>query len=452
MGRRPNMLFVMSDEHRPDIVGYEGNEVVRTPVLDELAATGVVFRNAYTPSPICIPGRQSLMSGQFPSTTGCRVFGQDLAPGSMTFARQLARHGYETVACGKLHHLGTDQMQGWTRRIAGDMTVASHFIDERDTDAYTRYVRPMTEVKWSDAKEIARAGVGRAPSAREDEHALQGAFNFIEEHFSNPYYDREQRKRPVLLKLSLRQPHYPYFTTEEKFTWYLNRVQPFADQGVSTHPALNRRRVVPGVDVSEREIRRAIAAYFGMIETVDDYAGDVMDALRHVGEDLDDWIIIYTADHGEMLGEHGVWEKQKFYEASARVPLIIRWPKRLPAGQVVEENVNLCDLFATICELAGVPAPDGLDSRSLVPLMDGDASDWDNETVSQFGLDDLMIKCGSLKYQSYGPDFPEVLFDLEHDPTETVDFASHPDYQRQMARFRERRAELGYGFVNGRPL
>lgn len=444
MPSRPNILFLMSDEHRPTVGGFAGDTVARTPVLDELAATGVVFRNAYTPSPICIPGRQSIMAGQFPSTTGCRGFGQDLDPGSLTFARQLARHAYETVACGKLHHLGTDQMQGWTRRIAGDMTVAPHHIQERDEDAFAAAIRPISEIKWSDAKEIARAGVGKPPYAREDELARQGALNFIEEHFSNPYYDREQRKRPVLLKLSLHQPHYPYHTTEEKFTWYLNRVQPFVDQPVSSHPALGRRRVEPGVDVSEREIRRAMAAYYGMIETVDDYAGDMLDALRHVGEDLDDWIIVYTTDHGEMLGEHGVWEKQKFYEASARVPLIIRWPKRFPGGRIVDENVNLCDLFATLCDLAGVPIPHGLDSRSMVPLMDGDASDWDNETVSQFGTEHLMIKRDSLKYQYYGSDGPDVLFDLARDPGELEDVSTEPANAEVMASFRRRAAVLGY--------
>jgi choline-sulfatase len=248
----------------------------------------------------------------------------------------------------------------------------------------------------------------------------------------------------VLLKLSLHQPHYPYHTTEEKFTWYLNRVRPFVDQPVSTHPALSRKRVEPGVDVSEREIRRAIAAYYGMIETVDDYVGDMMAALRRVGEDLDDWIVVYTTDHGEMLGEHGVWEKQKFYEASARVPLIIRWPKRIPGGRVVNENVNLCDLFATLCDLAGVAPPGGLDSRSLVPLMDGDASDWDNETISQFGTEHLMIKRDALKYQFYGSDGPEVLFDLDRDPGECEDVSGRHEYAEAMVSFRRRAADLGY--------
>jgi len=442
--RRPNILFLMSDEHRADVVGYEGDRVIRTPVLDDLAATGVVFRNAYTPAPICIPARQSMMAGQFPSTIGCRVFGDDLPPGAMTFARRFAQHAYETVACGKLHHLGTDQMQGWTRRIGGDVTVSPRNIVDGVKEEFAKHERPFGTYKWTDAKEIMRAGIGRSFYGIDDEYAVQGTLNFINEFFNSPHYDREQGHRPLLLKVSLVQPHYPYHTSAEKFEYYLNRVEPYLNQTPSSHPFLGQRQVAPNVDVSERDIQRAVAAYYGMVETVDQHFGRILDALRHVGQDLDEWIVIYTSDHGEMLGEHGIWEKQKFYEASVRVPLIIRWPAMVRGGAVVQENVNLCDLFATMCDLAGIPAPADLDSRSLVPLLLGEAPGWDDETISQFGLRNLMIKRCQLKYQSYGPDMPEVLFDLGHDPTETTDFATHIDYQDDMSLFRGRRAGLGY--------
>jgi len=444
MERRPNILFLMSDEHRADVVGYEGNSVVRTPVLDDLAATGVVFRNAYTPSPVCIPARQSMMAGQLPSTTGCRVYHDDLQPGSMTFARRFAQYAYETVACGKLHHMGTDQMQGWTRRIGGDVSVSSRYIVDGMDEEFSANERPFESFKWSDAKEIMRAGIGRSFYGIDDEYTLHGTLNFINEFFNSPYYDREQRHRPLLLKVSLVQPHYPYHTSAEKFEYYLNRVEPYLCQTPSSHPFLSQRQVRPNVDVSEREIQRAVAAYYGMVETIDQYFGQVLDALRQVGQDPDEWIIIYVSDHGEMLGEHGVWEKQKFYEASVRVPLIIRLPGKIAAGRLVQENVNLCDLFATLCDLVGIPAPSDLDSRSLTPLLYGETTGWDDETISQYGLHNLMIKQGQLKYQSYGPHLPEVLFDLDQDPTETMDFATHRDYRDKMDLFRNRRAELGY--------
>lgn len=441
----PNILFLMSDEHRADITGFEGDRIVRTPTLDRLAGSGVVFRNAYTASPICIPGRQAMMSGQFPRTCGCEVFAQDLPMGHMTFARRFSQYAYHTVASGKLHHTGIDQMQGWTQRIGSAIQMGSHFIEGRDDDSFARYARGLSSVKWSDTKEVLRAGVGRSPHIVQDEYALTGALDFIEQYFTDPYYDRQQPDRPLLLKVSLNQPHYPYFTSEEKFTYYLNRVEPFLDEPVFDHPFLRQKQVRPGVDASPRELRRAVAGYYGMIETIDEMYGALLHALERVGQDLNDWIIIYTSDHGEMLGEHGIWEKQKFFEASARVPLIIHWPRSFGGGRVVEENVNLCDLFSTLCDLCGIPEPEGLDSRSLVPLLTGDGAGWTNESVSQYGGRNLMIKWDALKYQYYGEDMPEVLFDLARSPSERENLIHDPRYADLLPKFRQRRLDLGFG-------
>ncbi|WP_168122542.1 sulfatase-like hydrolase/transferase [Paenibacillus sp. HB172176] len=443
MKKRPNILFLMSDEHRADVAGYEGNAIVRTPFLDELAARGTAFSHAYTPSPICIPGRQSMMAGQFPRHCGCEVYGEDLAPGHMTFSRRLSQYGYQTVACGKLHHYGPDQMQGWIERIGNDTKVAPSFIPHRSMEDFEKLHRPMN--KWSDAKEIQRAGIGKGPVVEKDEYTVQGAIQFINHYFNSPYYDREQ-DAPLLLKVSLVQPHYPYLTSEEKFNYYLNRVQPYLSEKPSEHPFLAERQVVPGADASEREIRRATAAYYGMVETVDDMYRRVVSALEHAGQSMDDWVIIYTSDHGEMLGEHGIWEKQKFYEGSVRVPLLIALPGQSGQRKVVDENVNLCDLFATLCDITDIPMPDDLDSRSLLPLMHGEEDgDWDNESVSQFGGRNLMIKRDELKYQYYGPHMPEVLFDLAEDPGELENVIEHRRYAERVAEFRRRRKELRFG-------
>ncbi|MCY3833135.1 MAG: sulfatase-like hydrolase/transferase [Chloroflexi bacterium] len=454
--QRPNILFLMSDQHRADVAGYAGDPVARTPVLDELARTGVVFDNAYTPAPICIPARQSMAAGQLPRTCGCEVFGEDLAPGHMTFARRLSQFGYATVACGKLHHNGADQMQGWTGRIGAGMNVRHDFIEGRNLEAM-RNMPVATEHKWSQAKEVKRAGIGRGPINGHDEYTLDGALRFIENFFADPYYDRALPTRPLMLMVSFVRPHVPFLTSHDKFTYYLNRVTPYVDESAFDHPFLGSGAVEPGLDVSEREIRRATAAYYGMVETNDEDYGKVLAALEHVGQDLDDWIIIYTSDHGEMLGQHRLWEKTKFFEGSVKVPLIIRLPGRANAGNFVAENVNLCDLFATICALADIPSVDGLDSRSLVPLLEGDSASWDNETISHYGgthlgheerydrYENLMIKRDDLKYQYYGPEMPEVLFDLARDPGETINYINHPQYAEALADFRQRREALGYG-------
>lgn len=436
----PNILFLMSDEHRADCTGFAGNSVVRTPVLDQLAETGVVFDNAYTPSPICIPGRQCLMSGQLPSTNGCYTFGDDLPPNHMTFARRFAQHAYHAVCSGKLHHTGPDQMQGWTSRIAPDCVVSPPHIEGRNEEAFKRYAPEPGTGKWTNQKEIERAGVSDGPYRRFDRNATRAANEFIEDYFCHPYYDRPQNHLPLFLKLSLIQPHYPFFTDAERFTYYLNRI-PIFDEDRFDHPVLSRTQCGPDVEAAPRDLRRATAAYYGMVDQLDCHYGEVLERLEHVGQDLDDWIIVYTSDHGEMLGQHGIWEKTRFFEGSVRVPLIIRWPKRFAGGSRIRQNVSLCDLFATLCDLADLPTPEGLDSRSLVPLLEGKAPDWNDEVVSQIG-NHTLIKRGPLKYQYYADHGPEVLFDLDADPGETrnvLDASEHADAVRE---FRKRLTEL----------
>jgi choline-sulfatase len=443
----------MSDEHRPDVAGYAGDDVVRTPTLDWLAEAGVVFENAYTPSPVCIPARQCVMAGQLPRTFGCRRYGDDLPPFSETFAARLAKHAYTTACVGKLHHTGKDQMQGWTRRPAGDLAVSDEAIDGRVETEFDRYAPASGTGGWRSQKEIERAGALEGPKMRFDDRAVTAACDFVRDHFVAPAYDRPGDHRPTLLKTSLVQPHYPFFTGPERFEYYLNRVPIYHDEPRFDHPILSASQ--GGYDgASEREVRRATAAYYGRVETVDDHFATVLEALRDAGEDLDEWLIVYCSDHGDMLGEHGIWEKMRFFESSARVPLIIRWPERFDPG-TVEANVNLCDLYATVCDLAGIDLPDaeatvngaGLDSRSLQPLLRGDAALWyerhEDETISQYA-DHCMIKRGDLKYCCY-PDAPDVLFDLDADPGETENRIDDPAYRDAVDAFSERRDALGFG-------
>ncbi|MBI4978617.1 MAG: sulfatase-like hydrolase/transferase [Spirochaetes bacterium] len=447
--KRPNILILMSDEHRADVAGYEGNTVVKTPTLDWLAETGVQFRNAYTPSPICVPARQCMASGQLPRTCGAERYGQDLKSGHMTFARLFSQYAYLSIAFGKLHHQGYDQMHGWRRRIGmDDMQMVEGNLEGRNEEAFAAFPKDPSR-KWTDSKEVLRAGVGRSPYSDWDDYATLGFEYFCRESLVSPYYDKDLNARPKLLYVGLNNPHYPYFTDEKKFEYYLPRVRPFEDQKPFDHPFLgncpnDKKPLVMGKDLSEREIRRAMAAYYGNIESNDDRYRRILDALTLAGENLDDWLIIYTSDHGEMLGEHCLWEKQKFFEASVRVPLIVRWPARFAGGRTVHENANLCDLFATFCDAAGLPVPPGLDSRSLLPLLEGNTASWDNESVSQFGGKNIMIKRDNLKYHSYGNDMPEVLFDLVKNPGETVNFADDPGYAPVMKLFRARRKELGF--------
>jgi choline-sulfatase len=441
--RRPHILFLISDEHRADVAGFAGNRVIRTPHLDRLAATGVVFRHAYTPSPICVPGRQCLMSGQLPKTCGCEGW-VDLAPDYRTFAREFSRYAYHTTCAGKLHHLGRDQMQGWRTRLAPDTEVADNHVFDPLPEEFARYRPAPGTGKWSNQREVEEARPGDGPYQQFDRRVLQASLDYLSRYFDDPLYHRPQNHRPLLFKCSLLQPHYPFFTDQARFDYYHDRVPIYQDTPCD-HPVLGLSQQNQPVNLPPAAIRRATAAYYGMIDTIDDYYGQILGRLEDLGENLDDWIIIYTSDHGEMLGEHGIWEKTRFYEGSVRVPLIIRWPAGFAGGHVIDENVNLCDLFATLCDLAGLGIPPGLDSRSLAPLLRGEAPNWRNESISQFNRDHVMIKQDALKYQFYGPSAPEVLFDLAADPGETTNLVDDPGYAAARQGFRARLAALGHG-------
>lgn len=454
MSGRPNVLILMSDEHRADVAGFAGDPVARTPTLDWLSESGVTFDNAYTPSPICVPSRQCILAGQYPRTCGCEGW-VGLQPGHMTYAARFGQYGYRTAAFGKMHLIGIDQSKGWQSRPVGDVNFGNTYpaiepykynipADERNV--------PGT-IKWSDRKEIERAGPG--PDNAKDLAAVAGASNWIVDQYIDPHYDRAFPERPSLLYVGQSDPHYPYVCDPELFAYYLPRMRSFAVEEPFDHPFLGLTPWPPeplqaGVHIAERDVRRARAAYYGKVETMDRNFGGVLQSLRDVGEDLDDWIIVYLSDHGDQLGEHGVWEKQKFFEGSVRVPFIIRAPRFLPQGTRISENVSLCDLFATLCDLSGIDTPEGLDSRSLVPLVRGEAPDWSNEVFSFFlqqGFTNGMIKKNHLKYQWYaheesGP-MPEVLFDLERDPLERANLIGDPVYADAITGLRKTRADLG---------
>jgi choline-sulfatase len=437
--RRPNILFLMTDQHRADFVGYEGH-MVRTPTLDWLARTGAQFRNAYTPSPVCVPARQAMMSGQLPRTCDCLGW-IDLKPDYMTFAKRFSQYAYQTTCCGKLHHSGPDQMQGWRWRIGEETHISPQEVDGRVEVEFARY-HPTRVNPYGPLPSAQGGGSGQNPVELVDAFTTQGALNYIKLFFDHPMGKIEDQP-PLLLKVSLIAPHDPFITKSESYDYYYERVEPFpiedplSELGGWPEPFGEDR-------VSVEQRRRAVAGYCGMIEECDKQFAQVLDALRDAGQDLDDWIIVYASDHGEMLGQYNLWWKFRFTEGSVRVPLLIRAPRFFEGACVVPQNVNLCDLFATLCDFADIPAPDGLDSRSLRRLCSGDAADWENESISHYGKGDVMIKRDDLKYIYMAEDATEILFDCAVGD-ERMNFAADGDYAEAMAAFRARRSELGYG-------
>lgn len=434
---KPNILFLMNDEQRFDVLGFMGNPLVRTPNLDRLAKDAVIFDNAYAHNPICAPGRQCMTAGQMSTSCGVIRYGDDLSPGYQTFPRVLSQYGYKTVVSGKLHHTGVDQMQGYTKRIGCDMGVNGKFIPNmKEPFKRTLNLNP----KWSQSKEVQKAGIGNSFLARKDAYRTKGLLLEMEEKYGNGLYDRQNVEQPVFYKLSLGQPHYPYFTDEEKFYYYLNRVKPYENQHYEKdHDILSRFPV----DSTDREIQKMIAAYYGMVEQADAHFGEVINQLEYLGHNLDDWIIVYTSDHGEMLGEHGIMEKQKFYEGSCRIPLFIRYPKRFSPKRI-SQNVNNIDLFATLLELTNCEWEEEVDSKSLIPLLEGNTKDWENEVIGQFDGTSIMIKRDDWKYQYYQTSDTTFLFDLGKDKDEKINFAGEAEYQDFIQYCIKKKDELGF--------
>ncbi len=400
-----NILFLMADEFRCDAAGFGGNPLARTPHLDRLARGAQIFENAHTPSPVCVPARQCLATGKYPHQIGCEHFGDDIPPGSQTFARWFSDHGYYTVVCGKLHHRGPDQMQGWMHRIGAETAV-------RWPEKFAARSQ-IGRRKWAGAADLKNAGSGVSPLGMHDDYTVRGACDFL--HMQQMY--AVPTDIPLFLMVSLQQPHFPLLTEPDLLEYYHDLVPVFWNEPRAGHPLLDKGRLGPEEGITEGDARRATAAYYGMVEQTDRRIGLVLHALEEAGQNLDQWAIVFTADHGEMLGQHGLWEKRKFYDPSVKVPLFVRAPgvEAGRSGQIC----NLVDLFPTFTALGGLPTPDDLAGEDLF------SAHRPNVTFSQYDGDHFMLREGSWKYLRF-PDGSEVLFDLTTDPGETVNRIADP--------------------------
>jgi choline-sulfatase len=412
-----NILILMADEFRHDAPGFMGNHLASTPCLDALARGASVFKNAYTPSPVCVPARPSLATGKYPLHIDCQHFGEDLAPDSLTFARWFADHGYYTVACGKLHHRGPDQMQGWMHRFGGECAV-------NWPEPYASRSQ-IGRSAWTGAPELKRAGTGISPLSLHDDYSISGAEAFLQMHFGGMYPIAVET--PVMLFVSLQQPHFPFLTEAASLSEYIDRVPVAWGSQPAHHPVLDAGRL-GAPDITEDDVRRATAIYYSLVKKTDTRFARVLQALRDCGQNPDDWGILFLSDHGDMLGSHGLWEKRKFYEESVHVPLFVRWPGVGVARH--SRNVNLVDVFPTLCDLAGLPTPDGLDGRSLF-------ASTEDTTFSQMGSTHFMVKRGALKLIDFASDGPQVLFDLANDPQEEKNVIDDPRHAPELVSLRE---------------
>src|SRR6056297_3826369 len=358
MAGQPDILLLYSDQHAAQIAGFAGDAVVRTPHLDALAADGVRMTNAYCPSPICLPSRMSFLTGRAPADQSCWTNRDILPSGMPTFAHSLGAAGYAPWLAGRMHSIGPDQMRGYTRREVGDHSPNWLGGTAHDLGPLSRANDPWRE-------SLVASGPGRSAYETYDSAVTEAAVAMLREA-------GEQRRngieRPIALTVGWILPHAPYVCDPALYDHYAARVQPPALPPPSEgeeHPHYRWWRTDRGIaDATAPEIARARAAYYGLVETLDAQVGRVLSALEEAGL-AETTLVVYLSDHGEHLGERGLWWKSTLYDESAKVPLVLRGPG-LPRGETRGSVVNLTDLTATLLDLAQAPALPGAQGAVLL--------------------------------------------------------------------------------------
>ncbi len=357
MEKRPNFLFILSDQHNASVLGCSGNTVVRTPNLDRLASEGVLFEQAYCQNPLCVPSRASMLTGQYCRTTGIYDNKHLLEPNCTTFPRVLSAYGYRTCLIGKAHFNG-EQFHGYQERPYGDLYGQAHQPDPRRSP------------------ELGAAGLGElvdnaGPTGiplplTQTEITVAEAAKWLQTHVSL------RGPQPFCLSVHFDKPHFPVRCPAEYFEHYRGRVHtPATPEGYRDRAVPFVRKAIDRFRFEGQDGDRYQAAYYGCVEWVDDAIGRLLDVLEYLGL-AEDTMVIYTSDHGDLLGEKGAWNKTLFFDSSAKVPMIARFPGAFPAGRRVTDLVGLIDLFPTMCELSHIPLPRTCEGISLAPLLTGE--------------------------------------------------------------------------------
>jgi len=409
--KRKNILFIQTDSHDGRLLGCLGNPAMRraTPNIDALAKRGFLFRNAYTNNPICCPSRSSMWSGQY--THRCEAWNnyKGLAKGTRTFQTDLEEAGYQFQIFGKV-----------------DITSGKHTVRAR-VSPWTRSARIMLPNFNEAAPQV-------LPEDRE--RVFEGDWNQVDATLN---WLRTERKSnaPFCVYLGLEQPH-PGFRTVQR---YLDRIEATEITVPATdgdkHPALEYQRISKNWEhgFSEEMVRKVRHVYYAMIAEVDAMVGRTLDGLREMGLE-DDTIVIFTSDHGELAMEHQQFYKMSFYEASARIPMIIAGPG-IPKGCTSDSLVSLIDIYPTLMDLAGVPQPAGLDGHSFLPEVRGEKNSRPDWVMGEYHdctscTGQFMLRQGDWKYICWVGYDPQ-LFNVAADPGEMTNLAkSRPDIVREM--------------------
>jgi choline-sulfatase len=422
MDRRPNILLVMTDQHSRGVAGCYGDPIVETPHLDELALRGVLFENSYCNFPLCGPSRMCFISGKYATHIECWDNGAMLRSDIPTFAHALSRAGYDTLQCGRMEMRGPDQWHGFARRLLDDMGGGS--------------AGTLAGAEKMHVKSIKMSGPGKNPAQLYDKYCLEKAGDFLEEYAASDQSD------PFCLVAGTALPHPPYVCPPHLFEKYFSKVaMPDLSQQhlEQLHPYHQRYRKNSEMNLAtEFEIRRTRAAYYGLVEYLDQQVGALLQTLDKTGL-RKNTLVIYTSDHGETAGQHGLFWKMSLLEGAVGVPLIFSLPGVLPEGVRRKTPVSLIDLAPTLSETGGAPAIPGVDGASLINLLKGEEEE-DRAVFSELfvsgrlsigpsGGPARMMRRGDWKCIYYHREAPQ-LFNLTEDPYEMSDRSNDPACQQ----------------------
>lgn len=425
MRSRPNIILICSDQHSWRYTGYAGHPLVKTPNLDRLAARGTVFSNTYCGSPVCTPGRACLMTGMYASDCESYCNSTPWTGKHPTWGTRMTDAGYACYATGKFD-LHDDHERGFIERNVGNGHCKNPDITSlfRNPTCYRHNERPGVD--------------GRPRDERHgDERRTQTTLDFLDQ-------EADSVGKPWLHWVGWGQPHPKFVALREYYDMYpldgIDMPDVRQDDLENQHYVFQELRHFKRVatPISEDRVRRARAGYYGMITELDEYVGRLTDALEAKGQ-LEDTIVIYTSDHGEMLGEHGLWYKNNLYENASHVPLVMAGPG-IPAGKVVDTPVAHVDLVATLLTWAGSEDATSLRGHSLTSLMEDEPGHpgWAFcESHSEGNVTgSFMVRKGDWKYIRFTW-YDDLLFNLGEDPGEFVNRIDDPGAQDVLAELQE---------------
>jgi choline-sulfatase len=425
--QKPNILFIMADQLAARYLGAYGHKIVKTPNLSRLASEGVVFENCYSTSPLCSPARATVMNGLLPSRTGVYDNAAEFPSAIPTWAHHLRLHGYQTCLSGKMHFVGPDQLHGLEDRLTTDIYPADF--------GWTPDWRLRQErIDWWYHNMTSVLQPGMAEITNQLEYDDDVCFQAKRKLYD---YARFTPEKPFALMVSFTHPHDPYAARQKFWDLYkddeidLPAVPKMARAELDAHS--QRLYDVSAMDdyvVTQADLRAARHGYYANISYVDDLVGQLVDTLKALGQ-YENTVIVFTSDHGDFLGERGLWYKMSYLEPSAHVPLIIWHPATMKARRVAEP-CSLADIMPTLSAIGGVETLARLvDGRSLLPLLHGAKEDpqataWGEYLAEGTVSPMYMLRRGPWKF-IHAPTDPDQLFNLVDDPNELNNLADkHP--------------------------